>query len=104
MADLVLASYRSHVTAKTKDGSTVHGMGMTFQRVHLDTCYGNKQIYKSYPVGDGQIQLSDLVEVRPSQVFDASLTFVRVRGPMGGALSLCPMEVRSVFLNQTLQH
>ncbi|KAL0819795.1 hypothetical protein ABMA28_007833 [Loxostege sticticalis] len=102
MADLVLASYYPYVTAKTKEGNTVHGMGMTFQRVYLDTCYGNKQIYTSYPVGDGQIQLSDLVEVRPSQVLDASLTFVRVRSALpAGVLSLCPMEIRSVFLNHT---
>ncbi|VVC94817.1 unnamed protein product [Leptidea sinapis] len=38
-ADVILASYRSHVATKNKSGAVVHGMGMTFQRVHLDGCF-----------------------------------------------------------------
>lgn len=30
-------------------------MGVTLQRVHLDSCYGNKTIATFYPVGDGQV-------------------------------------------------
>ncbi|CAK1552286.1 unnamed protein product [Leptosia nina] len=104
-ADIVLASYRSHVAVKNKDSSTYQGMGMTLQRVHLDTCYGNAAISTWYPKGDGQVQLTDLVDVQPERVFDSSLTFLHIRNPVSDAtIVLCPMEVRSVFINQTLKH
>ncbi|XP_013192183.2 alpha-mannosidase 2 [Amyelois transitella] len=100
-ADLVLASCRSHVAAKDKDGNILHGLGMTFQRVHLDSCYGNKEISKWYPVGDGQVRIKEIVEARPDQVLESTLTHVRTRGPVPDAvLALCPMEVRSVFIKQ----
>ncbi|KAM3962504.1 alpha-mannosidase 2 [Aphomia sociella] len=103
--DLVLASYRHHVSAKGKDGNAIHGLGMTFQRVNLDSCYGNKEVTKWYPLGDGQVQIPDLVEVRPDKIFESTLTFMHVRDPVpDGVLTLCPMEIRSVFINQTLTH
>ncbi|XP_047525382.1 alpha-mannosidase 2 [Pieris napi] len=104
-ADVILASYRSHVAVKNKDGSVYHGMGLTVQRVHLDTCFGNTAISKFYPSGDGQVQLTDMVDVQPDRVFDSSLTFLHIRSPVPDAsLVLCPMEVRSVFINYTLKH
>ncbi|CAK1583462.1 unnamed protein product [Parnassius mnemosyne] len=103
--DVVLAAFHGHVSAKDKDGKLLHGMGVTLQRVHLDMCYGNKTIATSYPVGDGQIRISDLFEVAPDRVYDTSLTFVNVRNPVpDGIVTLCPMEIRSVFINQTLKH
>ncbi|CAH2250872.1 alpha-mannosidase 2 [Pararge aegeria] len=103
-ADIVLASYHSHITAKNKDGTSSLGMGMTLQRVHLDTCYGNRAVAQSYPPGDGQIPLTDLVDVPPDGVFDSSLTFVTIGSPVPEALvTLCPMEIRSVFINQTIK-
>ncbi|KAF9823886.1 hypothetical protein SFRURICE_013423 [Spodoptera frugiperda] len=101
-ADIVLASYHSHVTAKNKDGTVLHGMGMTLQRVLLDTCYGSPDIHKHYRAGDGQISISDLVDGPADKVYDSSLTYVTVRSPLpSGVLTLCPMEIRSVFINQT---
>nr|XP_026489734.1 alpha-mannosidase 2 [Vanessa tameamea] len=102
--DVVLAAFHSHIATKNKDGATHHGMGMTFQRVHLDTCYGNKAVEKWYPLSEGQIPLTDMVDVQPDQIFDSSLTFVHVRNPVPEAfIALCPMEIRSVFINQTLK-
>ncbi|XP_072930034.1 alpha-mannosidase 2 [Epargyreus clarus] len=103
-ADLVLAAFPSHVSAESKDGKILHGMGITFQRVHLDTCYGNRAINKWYPVGEGQFQLSDLVDVPAERVLRGSLSHSRAGPPAPAALALCPMEVRSLFLNVTLQH
>ncbi|XP_052756455.1 alpha-mannosidase 2 [Galleria mellonella] len=103
--DVVLASYRPYVSTKSKNGNAMHGLGMTFQRVYLDNCYGNKDISKWYPVGDGQVQLPELVEVRAEEVFESTLTFVHVgKAVPDGALTLCPMEIRSVFINQTMKH
>ncbi|XP_013170889.1 PREDICTED: alpha-mannosidase 2 [Papilio xuthus] len=103
-ADIVLASFNAHVTAKDKEGRSMHGMGVTLQRVHLDSCYGNKSIVTSYPLGDGQIRLSDMLDVSSERVFDSSLTWVRARDALpDGVITLCPMEIRSVFLNQTLK-
>lgn len=104
-ADVVLAEFSAHVSAKKKDGNTVHGMGMTFQRVYLDQCYGNPEIAKWYPTSEGIIQLSDMIDAAPEQIFSSSLTFTHVRNPVpDGALTLCPMEIRSVFINKTLKH
>ncbi|KAG6458879.1 hypothetical protein O3G_MSEX011102 [Manduca sexta] len=104
-ADIVLASCQSHVSSKTKDGGTLRGIGVTLQRVHLDECYGNKDVYKSYPIGDGVVQISDLLDVQRDRVFDSSLTFVSVHNPLPeGVVTLCPMEVRSVFINQSLNN
>ncbi|XP_047033618.1 alpha-mannosidase 2 isoform X2 [Helicoverpa zea] len=101
-ADLVLAAFHSHVTAKNKDG-VMHGMGMTLQRVYLEHCYGSPEISKWYQSGDEQLPISDLVDVSAENVYDSSLTFVNVRNPLpSGVVTLCPMEVRSVFINQTL--
>ncbi|CAH2045689.1 unnamed protein product, partial [Iphiclides podalirius] len=103
-ADVVLAAFNAHVTAADKDGKHIHGMGVTLQRVHLDTCYGNKTVAASYPVGDGQVRLSDLLEISSDRVYDSSLTFVRLRDPVPqSVVTLCPMEIRSVFINQTLR-
>lgn len=103
-ADIVLASFHSHITAKNKEGTPIKGMGMTFQRVHLSTCYGNKEITSLYPVGDGLITLKDLVEIEPDKVYDSSLTFIHLKNPVpDGLVTLCPMEIRSVFINQTLK-
>ncbi|CAH0594124.1 unnamed protein product [Chrysodeixis includens] len=103
-ADLVLAAYNPHVAAKNKNGGLIRGMGLTMQRVYLDTCYGNNDIRKWYHLGDGQIAISDLVDASADKVFDSSLTFTTVRNPLpSGVLTLCPMEVRSVFINDTLK-
>ncbi|CAH0728275.1 unnamed protein product, partial [Brenthis ino] len=102
--DLVLAQYHAHVSAKSKDGTVVHGMGVTLQRAHLDACYGSAALRAWYPPSDGQITLSDLIDVKQEQIFDSTLTFARVRAPARAALALCPMEVRSFFINQTLKH
>ncbi|XP_045453020.1 alpha-mannosidase 2 [Melitaea cinxia] len=103
--DVVLAAFHSQVSARTKDGVTHQGIGMTFQRVELDTCYGNKTMEKLYPLSEGQIPLTDLIDVQPDQVFESSLTFVQIRNPVPeGLVTLCPMEIRSVFINQTLKH
>ncbi|XP_026315015.1 alpha-mannosidase 2 [Hyposmocoma kahamanoa] len=104
-ADVVLGSFRPHVISKTKDDKKVQGVGMTFQRVYLDVCYGNKDIAKWYPVGDGQVQLSEYLDVTSSQIYESTLTFNRIRNPIpNGVLTLCPMEIRSVFVNHTLKH
>ncbi|KAJ0173745.1 hypothetical protein K1T71_010894 [Dendrolimus kikuchii] len=104
-ADVVLASFHSHIAAKNKDGVPIRGMGMTFQRVSLDTCYGNKEISKSYPVSDGVIPLKDLVEIEADKVYDSSLTYVHIKSPVpDGVVTLCQMEIRSLFINQTLRN
>ncbi|XP_073950611.1 alpha-mannosidase 2 [Choristoneura fumiferana] len=104
-ADVVLAAANAHVIAKKKDGTIVQGMGMTFQRVQLDTCYGNQGVTKWYPVGDGVVQLSEILDVSPDQVFDSSLTFIHIKEKVPeGVITLCPMEIRSVFINKTLKH
>ncbi|KOB77029.1 Alpha-mannosidase [Operophtera brumata] len=110
-ADVVLASYHAHVHAKCvhveqgKDGGTTAGMGLTFQRVHLDACYGKKDTAKWYPPGDGQVQLSDFVDAPPDRMYESSLTYVHLQSALPrGVLTLCPMEVRSVFINHTLKH
>ncbi|XP_045502615.1 alpha-mannosidase 2 [Colias croceus] len=104
-ADIVLASFRSHVAVTNKDGSTYHGMGLTLQRVQLEKCYNNRAISKFYTVSDGQVQLTDMIDVQPDHVYDSSLTFLHIKNPLPDALLvLCPMEVRSVFINMTLKH
>ncbi|KAJ2953191.1 hypothetical protein O0L34_g768 [Tuta absoluta] len=102
-ADLVLADARSHTHAKTASGKSMQGVGLTFQRVYLDPCYGSRDIYDTYPVSDGQIELREYVDVSPSQVFPSTLTFTQVRRPAAQTvLSVCPMEVVSVFLNYSM--
>ncbi|KAL4705749.1 hypothetical protein ACJJTC_018348 [Scirpophaga incertulas] len=105
MADIVLAAYPSHVTALNKDGTIIQGAGMTFFRVYLDTCYGNNHVYKWYPVSDGQVPVAQLARARPERVLASSLTFTRAGAAVpAGWLPLCPMQVRSVFLNVSLAH
>ncbi|XP_053613785.1 alpha-mannosidase 2-like isoform X2 [Plodia interpunctella] len=100
-ADIVLASYRAHVSAKDKEDNFQHGLGMTFHRVYLDSCYGNKEISKWYPVGDGQVRIKEIVDARAEDILESSLTYVRTRNPIpDGIITICPMEVRSVFVRQ----
>ncbi|CAB3248863.1 unnamed protein product [Arctia plantaginis] len=101
-ADLVLAAYRTDVITKSKDGARIHGMGMTFQRVYLEPCYGNKDISKWYPLSDGQFQIRQLVDVPSYSVHESTLTFVSLKNQLpNGVITLCPQEVRSVFINDT---
>ncbi|XP_032521675.1 alpha-mannosidase 2 isoform X2 [Danaus plexippus] len=102
-ADVELASIRP--ARGMKDGSKLQGVGATFRRLHFDSCYGNDIVSKWYRVGDGQISLNDMFEVQPDKVFESSLTFNTIGNPIpDGILTLCPMEVRSVFINQTIKH
>ncbi|XP_075983087.1 alpha-mannosidase 2 [Anticarsia gemmatalis] len=104
-ADVVLAAYTSHISTKNKDGSVLHGMGMTFQRVYLEQCYGSNEISKWYHVGDGQVQISELVDAPSDKIFESSLTFVNLKSQLPhGVVTLCPQEIRSVFINQTLKN
>ncbi|KAI5643207.1 alpha mannosidase middle domain-containing protein [Phthorimaea operculella] len=99
-ADIILAEARSHTHAKNSLDKSMQGVGMTFQRVYLDPCYGNKEIYNTYPVSDGQVELREYVNVSASQVYPSTLTFTRVRAPATQTvLDVCPMEVTSVFLH-----
>lgn len=103
-ADIVLASYRTHTTTK-KEGTNLHGMGLTFQRVALDTCYGHKDTVEAYPLSDGQFRLSDLIDVKSDRVYESTLTFNQIdKQVLDGIITLCPMEIRSVFVNQTIRN
>lgn len=101
-ADVVLASYRSHVNGKIKDSSTVAGFGMTFQRVYVDKCFGNPNIKKFYKLSNGLIKPSSITKQEHESTYESSLTHVHVRNLLPhGVLTLCPMEIRSVFIQHT---
>ncbi|GBP35991.1 Alpha-mannosidase 2 [Eumeta japonica] len=103
--DVLLAAYSSHIIGKNKDGTHIRGLGMTFHRTYLDVCYGNQNVTKWYPLGDGQVNLKRLLQL-PSDIklYNSTLTFVRVEEPLSSdVVTLCPMEVRSFFANYT-QH
>lgn len=103
-ADVVLAACHSHASAKTKDGAVLHGMGLTFHRVYLNQCYGDKEIKKWYHIGDGQVQISELIDASMNRVYESSLTFVQLKNQLpNGIITLCPQEVRSIFINQTIK-
>ncbi|KAG7298084.1 hypothetical protein JYU34_018854 [Plutella xylostella] len=102
-ADVVLAAYHGFVNAKDKSGAVSRGAGLTFQRVFLETCYGDGGVAVYYPPGSGQVYLPHLTPVlNPDQMFESTLTFNQIKEPIpDGILNLCPMEIRSVFLKKS---